>query len=82
MADIENFYDDLIIINLYFTIFFQVEAEVESKIEELIQEAEKLEPVTDIAKNAMNPLMSFHLYPPEKCRHEIGLYKVKNNQFV
>jgi len=53
----------------------EVEEELESQIEELIQEAEKLEPVTDIAKNAINPLMSFNLYPPEKCRHEIGLYK-------
>ena len=54
----------------------KAEAELDSKIEGLIQEVEGLEHFADlVAKTAQTPLKGLQLYPPEKCRLQIGKYK-------
>ena len=53
----------------------KTEVELDSKIEGLIQEVEILEHFADLAKTVQTPLKGLQLYPPEKCRHEIGKYK-------
>ena len=54
----------------------KAEVELDSKIEALIQEVEGLEHFYDIAMTAsQTPLKGLQLYPPEKCRLQIGKYK-------
>merc|ERR1712129_488849 len=53
----------------------EAEAELDSKIEGLIQEVEGLENFSLARSTAQTPLKALQLYPPEKCRQEIGKYK-------
>ena len=53
----------------------KADVELDSKIEGLIQEVEGLEHFADLAKTTQTPLKGLQLYPPEKCRLEIGKCK-------